>query len=86
MKLNNALKQIICFEKKLKFKLKEFQFIKSLSNQIFNGFILFAMLLNERRHRSVTIATTELSNVLLSSLADCRLNCVFDITFTLKLL
>ena len=41
-------------------------------HQIFNGFLLSAMLLNQWLHRSVTIATTELSNVLLSLLAECR--------------
>ena len=35
-------------------------------HQIFNDFILSAMLLHQWRHRSVTIATVELSNVLRS--------------------
>ena len=41
-------------------------------HQIFNDFILWAMLLHQRRHRSVTIETTQLSNVLLSPLAGCH--------------
>ena len=40
-------------------------------HKIFNDFILSAMLLHQLRHRSVTITTTELSNVLLSRLAGC---------------
>ena len=43
-------------------------------HQIFNDFILSAMLLHQRCHRSVTIATTELSNVLPSPLAECHPN------------
>ena len=42
--------------------------------QMFNDFILSPMLLHKWRHRSVTIATTELSNVLLSPMAECRLD------------
>ena len=41
-------------------------------HQIFSDIILSAMLLHQCRHRSVTIATTELSNVLLTPLAECR--------------
>ena len=69
----NDLRKIICLRKtKAKFLLKEFQFIKSLEfdgawqtlsamlHQIFNDFILSAMLLHQWRHRFVTIATTAL--------------------------
>ena len=41
-------------------------------HQIFNDFILSAMLLYQWHHRSVTIATAELSNVILNPLAECR--------------
>ena len=69
----NDLRKLF-FREKLKFLSKEFQFIKSLKiwwsmadiamlHQIFNEFILSAMLLHQWRQRSVTIATTELSNV-----------------------
>ena len=47
--------------------------------QIFNDFILSAMLLHQCRHRCVTIATAELLNVLLRPLAECRL---VDVTLT----
>ena len=40
------------------------------------------MLLHQLRHRSVTTATAELSNVLLSPKAECRLD---DVTSTSKL-
>ena len=46
---------------------------------ILNDLILSAMLLHQWRHRSVTIATTELSNVLLSPLAEYRPN---DVTLS----
>ena len=43
-------------------------------HQIFNNYILSAMLLHQWRHISITIATTELSAVLLNPLAECRLD------------
>ena len=36
--------------------------------------LLSAILLHQCRHRFVTLATRELSNVLLSLLSECRLN------------
>ena len=48
--------------------------MSAMLHLIFNDFILSAMLIHQLRHRSVTIATTELSNVLLSPLAECRLD------------
>ena len=66
----------------LKFLLKEFLFIvhkvienlvsmAAMLHQLFNDIVLSAMLLHQWHHRSVTIATTELSDVLQSSLAEC---------------
>ena len=40
-------------------------------HQIFNDFILSALLLHQGRHRSVTVATAELSNFSLSLFAEC---------------
>ena len=40
-------------------------------HQTFNDFILSAMLLHLWHHGSITIATTKLSNVLQSPLAEC---------------
>ena len=63
------------------FQCKEFQVLKSLNigwsmaniailHQFINDFILSAMPLHQWRHWYVTIANTELSNVLLSPLAE----------------
>ena len=41
-------------------------------HEIFNDFILSAVLLHQWRHKYVTIATTEVLNVLHSPLAECR--------------
>ena len=46
--------------------------MSAMLHQSFNEFILSAMHLHQRCHRSVTIATTEYSNVLLSPLPECR--------------
>ena len=54
--------------------------LSTMLRQIFNDFILSAMILHRRGHRPVTIATTELSNLLLSPLAKC---CPNDVTLTL---
>ena len=73
------------FEKNITFSWKS-QFIMSLKIWwsmagivIFNDFILSGILLHQWRHRSFNLATTESSNVLLSPLAECRLD---DVTLT----
>ena len=48
--------------------------MSAMLHQNFNDLILLAMLLHEYCHSSVTIATMELSNVLLSPLAECCSN------------
>ena len=53
--------------------------MSAMLHQIFNDFILSAMLLHQRRHRSVIIATTELPNILPSALAEC---CPDDVSLT----
>ena len=53
--------------------------LSAMVHQIFNDFIPSVMLLHQWHHRSVTIATMELSNVLLSPLAEC---CPDDVTLT----
>ena len=44
--------------------------MSAMLHQIFKDLIQSAMLLHQRRRRSVTIATTELSNVVLRTLAE----------------
>ena len=85
------LEKIICLRKNLSFYWKNsnllshwkfggaWQTICAMLHQVFNDFIPCTMHLRQWRHRSVTKATTELSNVLLSPLAECRLD---DVTLT----